>query len=452
MDLRGKQGMSSQVSVRSTAVEILDSLDDNYKDYERQVHSIARQRSFSERDKSFLYKLVNGVIIYKKLLDFIIDLTYNKSINQLERSALNLLRVGVFQKVILDTPDHAFIYETVEAARKIGKKKLTGLINGVLRNLPSEEEWKQKLKQYDQAEQLAIKFSHPQWLVEKWLKARGSENTEKLLKFDNTYTKIYFRHNSLKINWPELKTKLDNDFKGVDYFNLKNVNLFSVENPGQVINSNLVREGYALVQDYSQLFSVILLNPKPGEKVLDACAAPGGKTSLLAQLTDNKSAITVSDISENRVEALKHNLSKLGVKTEEVKIANAALDDFEQYDKILLDVPCSGTGVISRNADLRWNRRSSDIAKYAEQQHKILKNMAKHLKDKGVMVYSTCSIEPQENWGVIEAFLKNNQFEVMDARKLFDDKYCDSKGAVNIKPYRHGLTGSFAVRLEKNKI
>ena len=452
MDLRGKQGMNSQASVRSTAVEILDSLADNYLDYEKKVHSMARQRSFSERDKSFLYKLVNGVIIYKKLLDFIIDLTYDKSIKQLERSALNLLRVGVFQKVMLDTPDHAFIYETVEAARKIGKKKLTGLVNGVLRNLPAEKEWKQELEHYDQAKQLAIKFSHPHWLVEKWLKTWGSENTEKLLKFDNTYTKIYFRHNALKISWPELKTRLDNDFEKVEYLSLKNVNLFSVEDPARVINSDIIRAGYALVQDYSQLFSVLLLNPEPDEKILDACAAPGGKTSLIAQLTDNKSAITASDISENRIDTLQQNLNKLGAIIEEVKIADAAVDDFEQYDRILLDVPCSGTGVIARNADLRWNRRSSDLIKYAEQQLKMLNNVAKHLKDRGQIVYSTCSIEPQENWGVVEDFLRNNQFEVLDARKFFDNKFCDDRGAVDIKPYLHGLTGSFAVRLEKNKI
>lgn len=441
--------MSSQPSVRSTAVEILNSLFDNYSDYEKKVFSLAEKRHFTGRDKKFLYKLVNGVIIYQVLLDFIIDMAYNRSINRLEKAALNLLRVGAYQKFILNTPDHAFIYETVEAARKIGKRKLTGLVNGVLRNLPDEEQWRKSLAGLATNKQLAIQYSHPEWLVERWSKNFGRENTRKLLKFNNNYTKIFFRHNALKIDWLELKSSLEQDYRDLEYYELNNINLFSLPETARVINSNVIKEGRAMVQDYSQLFSPILMEPQPGDKILDACAAPGGKTGLIAQLSANRAEITAADIAEERLQTLRENLRVSGADIEKIIKADAAVSEFEKYDKILLDVPCSGTGVIARRADLRWNRIASDIREYNDEQLQMLYNMAKYVVKGGIIIYSTCSLEPEENWGVLENFLNIKDFKVEDARKFVDEKYCDDRGAVNIKPFKHELTGSFAVRLKK---
>lgn len=442
--------MSSQASVRSTAVEILNSLSDNYADFEKKIHTFADKRGFSTRDQNFLYKLVNGVIIYKDLLDFIIDNGYNRSINRLEKTALNLLRVGTYQKVILNTPDHAFIYETVEAARKLGRKNLTGLVNGVLRNLPGKKDWQEELNKLPETKKMAIEFSHPLWMVEDWIEKFGRENTQKLLEFNNSYTRIYFRHNPIKISLEELQKKLQENYDQVEFFRAGDINLFSVKSPGEVLNSPIIKNGEAAVQDLSQVFPVFLLDPQQNEKILDACAAPGGKTGLIAQLTQNKANLTALDIHSDRIDTLQKNMELLGFELNSVKIGDAAQIELEKFDKILLDVPCSSTGVIARRADLRWNRRPDDMKKYAQKQLAMLTNMARQIDKNGAIVYSTCSLEDEENWQIIDKFLADNNFQVENACNYVDKKYCDEKGAVNIKPFAHDLTGSFAVRLIKD--
>ncbi|HMA62239.1 MAG TPA: 16S rRNA (cytosine(967)-C(5))-methyltransferase RsmB [bacterium] len=442
--------MSSQASVRSTAVEILNLISDNYTDFEKKIHTFAEKRGFSKRDQNFLYKLVNGVIIYKDLLDFIIDLGYKRSINRLEKTALNLLRVGTYQKVILDTPDHAFIYETVEAARKLRRQNLTGLVNGVLRNLPDKNDWHEELNKLPEFKKMAIEYSHPLWMVKDWIGKFGQKDTQKLLEFNNSYTRIYFRHNPIKISLEELQKKLQDNYERVEFFKLGAINLFSVKSPGKILNSPIIKDGEASVQDLSQVFSVLLLDPQKNENILDACAAPGGKTGLIAQLTQNKANLIALDKQSDRIDTLQKNIELLGVELDSVKIGDASQFEAGKFDKILLDVPCSSTGVIARRADLRWNRRPDDIKKYVQDQLAMLTNMAGQINKSGSIVYSTCSLEEEENWQVVDQFLTNHEFHVEDASNYVDEKYCDKKGAVNIKPFNHDLTGSFAVRLKKD--
>ena len=411
---------------------------------------MALRMKLSGKDRDFLYILVKGVIVYQKYLDFVIEQASHRSVTKFENTVLNLLRIGVFQSMILKTPAHAFTNETVEAARQLKKPRATGLINAVLRNLPTRDELVVQLSQLPDSDVLAIESSHPQWLVERWIERFGLENTRKIAAFNNNYQKIYFRHNPIKIDWPDLEQKLnDRDIQMSIEIDDPLV-FFSVDEPGELLRSDLFEKGFMSVQDISQAQSVLLLQPQSGETILDVCAAPGGKTGMIAQLSGSEAFIYASDISKGKIKQLQNEGFRLGLDFVNYSVADARSEKFRMADKILLDVPCSGTGVIARRADLRWNRTADQLDSLIKIQREILGNTAQCLKPNGVMVYSTCSLEAEENWQNIEWFLVSNQdFFLEDAREIIDKKWCDKKGAVQIFPHVHDETGGFAARLRK---
>jgi len=441
------------VRIRAIAVKILYSVFKNQNNYEILLEDYSRKLKYDQKDRDFLYSLVKGVIQYKKYLDHIIEIAAKRSIKKMEPTALDLLRIGVYQAEILKTPKHAYVFETVEAAKELGKKRLAPFVNGVLRNLPDENHIRANLQKMEYAGALAVKYSHPFWLVERWLINFGREAVEGILDFNNKYQTIYFRHNPVKINWSEFREKLnDSDFV-IRIFIEKPIVFFSVENPGRLLKSSFFKEGYCSVQDISQAFSVLLLAPQSGEKILDVCAAPGGKTTFIAQLQNNKGRLLSSDISKKKIALIKNETSRLGLNFINYRVADAASAEFEMADKILIDAPCSGTGVIARRADLRWNRQPSDIEDLQKLQMDILHNMAKYVGGGGVIIYSTCSMEYEENWGVIDKFIsQHSEFVVESPEKYIDKQYCNDNGSVEIFPHQHGVCGSFSVRLLKKII
>lgn len=434
---------------RASAIYILNSLD-NFRNYEQKIDEAAKQFGYSQQDVNFIYNLVKGVIQYHKLLDYILQFALDKPISKLEKTALNLLRIGAFQSIGLKTPSHAFVYETCEAAKDLGRSDLVPLLNAVLRHLPEEKIWQNSLKTLNETEALSIKYSHPEWLVEKWISEFGIENTKKLLMFNNNYQsrQIGIRHNPLKIGWWELRNQLNRDGYNIEVISESPIHFFTVENFGRLLKSKYFQKGFLSVQDFSQSLPVTLLAPKQTENILDVCAAPGGKSTYIAQIVSNNAHITSSDISDTKISMLKEEIVRLGINCIKLKVADATKDSFPLSDKILVDAPCSGTGVISKRADMRWNRKSEDINNLVDLQLKIITNVAKFLRKNGAIVYSTCSLEFEENWGVVKKFLKNYpNFQIDPAYKFVDEAYCDNQGAVKILPFKHNFTGSFAVRL-----
>ena len=438
------------MNIRTAAVRILNSCHHRYLNYEKKVATTADNLNLSGQDRDFLYILVKGVILHRLFLDFVVEIASQRSVKKFEKSVLNLLRVGVFQYLILETPPHAFTNETVDAARQLKKPRAIGLVNAVLRHLPSKDELKSRLAELPDNESLAVRYSHPQWLIDRWIGYFGKSNTQKTAEFNNIYQKIYFRHNPLKISWDDLYQKLKDS--GYDIaVSIKTQNIFFfVDKPGELIRSELFLNGFLSVQDISQSLAVRLLNPQSGETIIDACAAPGGKTGMIAQSVGRDSDIYAYDISPGKVKLMKNEAFRLGVDFVNYSVADARSGTFPMADKVLLDVPCSGTGVMARRADLRWNRTLKDLKLLIGIQRKILTNMAGTVKSGGLLVYSTCSIEPEENWQNIEWFLKTNpDFTVENAEDFVDKKWCDEKSAVQILPYIHNETGGFAVRLRK---
>jgi len=366
-------------------------------------------------------------------------------------TAIHLLRVGAFQFVVLKTPPHALVYETVEAAKELKRPDLVPLINAVLRNLPEETDWRKSLSRItDETERLGIEFSHPNWLVKRWIANFDEESTRQILEFDNSYQPICFRHNPIRFSWSMTEERLARQKQTVKIISEKPIHFFSVNRPGILLKSDFFREGGCSVQDYNQALAVLLLSPKEGETIIDVCAAPGGKSTLIAQLTGNRSTVYASDINEQKLELVKNECFRLGIDSINYRVADASRDAFPEADKVLIDAPCTGTGVLSRRADLRWNRTAHHMKQVCYLQIKILENMSKFVRIGGALVYSTCSLEPEENWNIVREFLTSHpEFSVQPAQKWVERTYCDDSGAVQIFPHRHGFTGSFAVRLNK---
>jgi 16S rRNA (cytosine967-C5)-methyltransferase len=436
------------VNTRAGAALILNSLPKNWFGYETQVASFAVEQCLDQTDQDFIYILVKGVIQYQKRLDYILQSVVRRRLNKLEPLALNLLRLGTFQADFLKTASHALVHETVEAARQLQRKDLCGFVNGVLRHLPSEEQWQKQLKRLKPVWQLAVLYSHPEWLVSKWYKLWGRSDTEKLLNFNNQYKQISFRLHPVHQNWANLKEHLESADFEVQILAQVPLIYFIVDQPGHLLKSDFFKRGCCSVQDYSQAFAVWLLDPQPGEHILDVCAAPGGKTTMIQQLTGNRSLVIASDTSEEKLELLRQELVRLELNNIQLRQADATTDEYPLSDKILFDAPCSGTGVLARRADLRWQRNPLEIEQAQGKQLQILRHVSQFVKVQGLLVYSTCSLESEENEQVIRQFLAENpNFTLEPAQDIIPRQYCSAEGYVRIWPHIHGLMGSFAARL-----
>jgi len=441
------------VKARTATVKILNQLDKNFFGYEEATETLLKRHKFISEDKNFINTMVKGVIEQAKFLDFVIAESYRGNFHKLEKTALNILRIGVFQAKILHTPIHAYVNETVNVTKDLKIPRLTGLINGVLRHLADEETIEKKLRQMKKAKEYSLRYSFPEWLVEKWMKKFGETTTRDLLQFNNQSPKIYFRLNNLKTAEDTFFKVLSNKNISYEIHREKPLPFFTVNEPAKLLSGDLFEKGFYSVQDLSQAFAVNLLQPQDNEKILDLCAAPGGKSTYIAQLTQNKAQLTACDISTKKLKLLQKEMLRLGIQCISTATANSATVQLPAADKILVDAPCTGTGVINRKADIRWNRKPEDFHKTTGLQRNILHNAARSLKPGGTLVYSTCSIETEENEAIIQEFLDNHaDFYLEPAQNFVEEKYCDSQGFVNIFPPVHKMSGAFAARLKKRDV
>ena len=438
------------MKARSAALTILNQLNNNFFGYEKKTEKFLARNKFSNEDKNFINTLVKGVIEYSKYLDFVIEKSYRGNFRNLENAALNILRLGAFQAKVLKTPPHAFVNETVNVTKELKMTRLTGLVNGVLRHLQNDEYLEKQIAKLPRIKQLSVHYSFPEWMVEKWLKDFGETEVEKLLEYNNQPPQIFFRMNNLRTNEAIFFKLLDNQQIKYTIASEKPAIFFTVDEPWKLLTSDLFKKGFCSVQDLSQSFAVNLLEPRGNEVILDLCAAPGGKSTYIAQLTENSAQLTSFDISFKKLKLLQDETHRLGINCIATAEANTAVAELPKADKILVDAPCTATGILNRKADLRWSRNPQDYIKTNTLQKNILKNAAKALKPGGTLVYSTCSIENEENVEIINDFLANNpEFKLEPAQDFVDNKYCDEKGFVTILPHKHQISGAFAARLKK---
>ncbi|EKE03270.1 MAG: hypothetical protein ACD_20C00225G0014 [uncultured bacterium] len=409
---------------------------------------------------SELTNLVSGVVKHKLTLDFFIQNISAKKLNDLSYQVKNSLRLAVYELEYLHAPDYAVLNSYVELVKQYDKKS-GAFVNAVLRNfIRKRSEIHFPDAKDNPVYAFSVKYSHPEWMIERWIHNYGIEDTRKICKYNNLAPKLVIRVNTLKIS----KEKL------IDFFIHNNVSFFDdriVDECMIVHHHNSVKsipgfeEGFWTVQSESSSLVSIVLDPQENGKVLDLCAAPGGKTTHIAALMNDTGEITAVDINPKRLEKVQNNCLRLGVKSVKIKAADATkYQSDKKYDRILIDAPCSNTGVLIKRIDARWKKSPEDIQNLAILQLEILNNAAKLVKSGGIIVYSTCSIEPEENQQVIEKFLENNRDFQADKIMPYlpwkcetnENPLCSSeedKGYFQILQSRQNIDGFFIARLRK---
>ena len=391
--------------------------------------------------------LVNEVIRLRGRLDLMITFISSKKINHLGKTILTILRIG-FYEIIYDPkiPDYAAVDSSVDLAHKFSNRKSAGFTNAVLRNLVRKKNknknWYEKLKLHKNW------FSLPIWIQERWLKHYGEKGFFNLVDFINQPSKTFIRCDS-KTNSMDQNIRLlkKSGIKSELYIK----NFLTVESSNsKILDSELFKEGDISIQSPSAAAIVDCLDPNVGDIILDVCAAPGTKTLQLANLVGPEGYVYASDISPNRVKAGKKDTKRHRKNNIEWSLKDASKDSFNIVDKILIDAPCTGTGVIGRKPDIRWRRKENDIKKFSDIQLSIINHCSRYLKKGGVLVYATCSIEPEENLKVIEQFLNlNSDFVIDKIPNSIPEHWIKDQVELNILPHLHGIDGVFAMRMKK---
>jgi 16S rRNA (cytosine967-C5)-methyltransferase len=437
--------------VRGTAVKILNRVERTDAYLDKLLDSELRSGELSDADKGLLTELVHGVLRWQNKLDWVLNGFSHGNFAKSEINVKNALRVGLYQILFLDRVPHAAaVNEAVEFIKRIRGEKPAGLVNAVLRNIIRNIDGiRYPDPAQDRVQYLSVVFSHPHWLVKRWVARFGPEETEQLLVKNNERPLLSLRINKLKVNPGLFLRQLDAQqipYQGsshIDYF----VKVKSFPRIGQ---NEMFRSGLFTIQDESAAFPCLLLAPQPGERVLDLCAAPGGKTTHIAELMKNEGEVIAVDKYEVKLNFIKAACARLGLKNVKFLVGDASTLEHEPVDRILLDVPCSGLGVLAKKPDLKWKRDIADVLKLSEIQRELIENAARLLKPGGVLVYSTCTTEPEENQEIVRSFLaKHPEFVLDHAGQYVSKDVVTPEGFVETLPHKHGMDGSFAARLVK---
>jgi 16S rRNA (cytosine967-C5)-methyltransferase len=408
-------------SARQTALAALQLWRKEKRFADSIISRLLADADLTPSDRAFTLELFYGVLRNLTLLDFWIGCLRTSHI---EANVRDILRLGLYQVFVLKTPEHAAVHETVAMA----PKKQRPIINAVLRAATRQ---RSDLLERADAQPLFVRTSHPQFVVERWQQHFGAGYTEELCKWNNRPAPIYGRINRIKTD-PETFLQLHPELRPLrgnpDFLQFNTL-------PKTALDS-----GHCYIQDPSTAIACQLLDPKPGEKILDACAAPGGKTAHLAQLMQNRGVIIACDRDPERLQVLKDNVSRLGA-----TIVRAVRHDWARnhppyeilsiapFDRVLLDAPCTNTGVMRRRIDVRWRLRSEDFSRMSSEQLIISRAVLRLLKPGGTLVYSTCSLEREENEKVVRRLLAELPTLAVEMEK-------------NSLPFRDGFDGAYAAK------
>jgi len=440
------------VNIRHEAYDIIVKVLKNNEYSDNLLQQKAKRlRHHDHSQVALLYQMVKGTVKYKLHLDYICQQFTDKArYSKTEIKVKALLYLGLFQLIFLKSiPDHAAINETVELAKTLYGEGIAGLVNSVLRSYQRNPGIK-----YPESiiERIAYEHSYPVELVQDWVEQWGEEQTEMLAMFFNETPKLHLRVNTFATERKKLQL----------YFEKRNVgcslspsssNMLVCENAIDALEDVAFSEGYFSIQDTSAAMIVELLDPQPGESVLDLFAAPGGKCTYIAEKMQNTGEVIAVDKTPAKMKLLKQSAERLQLNN----ISLVVKDAFQYgpiapaYHRVLVDAPCSGWGVMGRKADLRWQQHQN-IQELTKLQEKAINYAANFVKSEGFMVYSTCTMNPMENEQQIENFLKKNrQFELVNAVSILPADFVTKEGYFRTVPFKHFMDGAFAAKLAKVK-
>lgn len=440
-----------KINPREIALRILHDLETEETFAEKALMSYSADPQLSSLDRRFLGELVHGTTKMRRRLDYVLRRFLEGKLEELTPWIRNTLRMGVYQIDFLDrVPASAAVDESVKLAKRFGHRGTVALVNAVLRSyLRDKGEVSFPAWEEDKVGNIALFYSFPDWMVQTWLRTFGEEETIRLCQAFNQKPRLCCRVNSLKIErngLEEILTREKIKFRPGRYVK----GFYSLGSKVDLNRFLPLRRGLVYLQDESAGLPVCLLDPQPGEHVVDLCAAPGGKSTFIAGKMKDQGLVVAVDISENKLESVRQNCKRLGVNSVALCRADARTFSCDPVDKVLVDAPCSALGTLARHSDARWRKQPADPVRLQELQLAILSNAANLLKEGGVLLYSTCTITVEENEQVIEKFTKQRpDFTVADGSRWVDAEVVDQNGMVRTLPHVHKLDGSFACRLEK---
>jgi len=454
--------LNKLISIREIALKIFLIINDGKVRARDVLDKVIRSQNLSEQDKAFLTEIIYGTIRWLGNLDWIIaQFIKSAKLIKLEPEILDILRLGLYQIYHMNSvPNYAAVNESVNLAKDYGKPGASGLVNAVLRKAIRNEITYPNLKK-NPIKHISARYSHPEWMVKRWIDRYGVDETIQLCSANNIHPPLYIRTNILNTTREELVNILTKD--GVLTSTSHNLpESIEIINLGSSMDEfPSYKKGLFQVQDESSMLVTHILDPKPGEIIIDACSAPGGKSTHIAEFMQNTGEILSFDIDGQRLELLKESCKRLGIKIIQTIEADARQvgEYVKQADRILVDAPCSGLGVLRRRVEARWRRSPEQIMEFAQLQYEILDSISNYVKPNGIIVYCTCTIEPEENQQIVEKFLKlHPEFHVQSVYAFLTDDLMQiedivsDEGYLQTYPHRHKMDGFFAVRMIKKVI
>ena len=461
-------------SAREGALQVLYAVEVEGAYANLVLDQLLREASFNKLDRSFITELVYGTLRWRNTVDWILGQLMRSGLERLTPWIRNILRLGVYQLLFMDRiPVSAVCNEGTNLAKRYGHQGVAGLVNGVLRNVARHgPDWKYPDLQEQPIQHIAICYSHPEWMVERWLGRYGLEGTIALCKANNCPANNSIRTNTLRTNPEELTRLLEQEGVEVEKSSLvpEGLILKRISAYGEL---NAFSQGLFQVQDESSMLAAYGVKPIPGARVVDACAAPGGKTTHLAQFMGNKGEIISLDIHEHKVNLIRDNCQRLGINIVQTYPMDAR-DLPERWegwaDFVLVDAPCSGLGVLRRRPDARWRKTPEQIKELTDLQAVILRAASRCVKPGGVLLYSTCTLEPEENEDQVFKFIKGDEGEACGPARPEDRFYLEDlrdylpfkswweteeeqvqKGYLTLLPHVYGTDGFFLARLRRSR-
>ena len=403
---------------------------------------ILKKSNIDERDYNFIKEITTGVIRNRTYLDYVIKINSRVKIKRIHKIILSILEMAIYQMYFLDkVPDYSIVDESVNLAKIYGNRGSISFTNGILRSISKKDAPQVKIE--DSIDNLSTFYSHPKFYTEYFYNNYGEEFTKKLLKANNEMPPFTIRVNTLKTSKSDLMSNLKE--LGFEIEETVYDNALNILNPKGIIDTKYFDEGHFYIQDLGSILVASFLNPRENSSLLDLCAAPGGKTTHLAELMNNTGEIMACDKSQGKTKLIQENAKRLGVKNIEARVNDARVlnkDFIDKFDYVLVDAPCSGTGLYRKKPDIKWNKDLEDIRALAEIQLEILDKAKDYVKDGGELLYSTCSLSKIENEDVVNKFLENN--------KNFKIKKLRDREVLKLFPSTDGSDGFSISLMEKN--
>lgn len=429
------------------------------KPLDRIFKEVAEASNLARRDRALLNALVYGVLRWRVRLDFFISYFSDKKLGDIDPIILNILRLGLFQIIYMSRiPNSAAVNTSVQLAKSKAPPWVAGFVNGILRHAARKSDRLPIADQKsDPLQAMAVEKSFPPWLVGRWMDRFGPQTAAALCDAINTVPPISIRTNTLNASRNQLIASLEALTEGIEPAEYAPDGI-RIRNPKTSISEmEAFNKGWFQVQDEAAQLVTLLLDPRPGESVLDACAGLGGKTGHIAQQMNNRGAVAAVDVDPEKLAQLEFQMARLGVSI--VTTLRRDLEDTadaiagQPFDRILLDAPCTGLGVLRRNPDAKWSRSKKDLNRFAHRQVRLLASVATLLRVSGTLVYAVCSIEPEENEAVVESFLSVSPgFEIDADPGNLPTKFCAAiRGEIGYRTHPHfkEMDGFFMARLKR---